>query len=330
MRRVMLAVVVLALAVAVWLWGFGGAAQVAQAAGEGQRAVQNAMAGALRQLKAGEMGALVTLWGLCFAYGFFHAAGPGHGKLVIGGYGLGRRVPMGRLAGLAVVASLAQALTAVVLVYAGLLLLGMAREDMQGFADGTMAVVSNALIGLIGLWLLARGARRLWRRPWPGLWSGLWSGLWPGRAAPVEAVAHDLHAVPMRDHDHPHSGDGMCETCGHAHGPTLAQAAEVRSLRDAGMVVGAIAARPCTGALFLLILTWRLGIDWAGIIGAFVMALGTASITLVVAVASVSLRESALAQAASGPQVARLAAVIEVLAGAMVLVLAGQMILRAL
>ncbi len=314
MQRVMLAVVLLALAVAVWLWGFGGAAWVAQAAGEGQRGVQNAMAAALRRLKAGEMGALATLWGLCFAYGFLHAAGPGHGKLVIGGYGLGRRVPMGRLAGLAVASSLAQALTAVVLVYAGLLLLGLAREDMQGFADSTMAVVSNALIGLIGVWLLLRGARRLW--PAPAV-----------QAAPA-IVAHGLHAVPTVDHLP--SGDGICATCGHAHGPTLAQAQEVRSLRDAVMVVGAIAVRPCTGALFLLILTWRLGIDWAGIIGAFVMALGTASITLLVAVASVSLRESALAQVAGGPQVVRLAAVIEVLAGAMVLTLATQMILRAL
>jgi len=314
MQRLMLVVVMAALLLALWLWGFGGSQTITRLAAEGQRDVQNAMAGALRRLQAGEMSALTTLWGLCFAYGFFHAAGPGHGKLVIGGYGLGRRVPMGRLAGLAVASSLAQAATAVILVYAGLLLLNWTKEQMQGVADITMSVVSNALIGLIGLWLLWRGVRRLWQsRPQPSV---------------APPPAHDLHYIPPLDHVI--MDDGICETCGHAHGPTLAQVEQVRSLRDAAMVIGAIAIRPCTGALFLLILTWRLGIDWAGIIGAFVMGIGTASITLLVAVASVSFRESALAQAATGPQVVRLAAVIETLAGGIVLILALQLLNRTL
>ena len=292
----------LAAAVAIWLWGFGGSAQVGRFATDNQHQVQNAMAGALRRLKAGDYAALTALWGLCFAYGFFHAAGPGHGKLVIGGYGLGRRVPMGRLAGLAVGSSLAQAAAAVILVYAGLFILGWTREQMQGLADTTMSHISNAAIAGIGAWLLWRGLRAVWR------------------LRPTLAPIADLSGlgVPI---DHVHD-----EHCGHAHGPTLDQAAQVRSLRDAVMVIGSIAIRPCTGALFLLILTWRLGIDWVGIIGAFIMGLGTASITVLVAIASVSLRESALMQAASGTGVARMLAVIETLAGALVLALALQML----
>lgn len=282
-------------AAALWLWGFGGADQVVRLAADTQRDVQNAMAAALRGLRAGEPGALATLWGLCFAYGFVHAAGPGHGKLIIGGYGAGTRVPAKRLAGLALGASLAQALTAIVLVYVAVFVLGWGREQMTGIADDVLAPLSYGLIGLVGLWLLIRGVRHL--RP---------------------------------AHNHAHEGHGeTCASCGHAHGPTLEQAQTVRSWRDALVIIGTIAVRPCTGALFLLILTWRLGIDWAGIIGALVMGLGTASITVLVAFAAVGFRESALQMVSHGA-VARTLAWAEILAGGIVMILAAQLILRAI
>lgn len=282
-------------AMALWLWGFGGADQIARSAAAAQRDVQNAMAAALRGLRADEPGALATLWGLCFAYGFVHAAGPGHGKLVIGGYGAGTQVPARRLAGLALGASLAQAFTAVLLVYAAVFLFGWGRVQMTGVADEVLAPLSYALIGLVGLWLLIRGLRHL--RP---------------------------------KYDHAHVGDGdVCGSCGHAHGPTLKQAETVRSWRDAAVVMGTIAIRPCTGALFLLILTWRLDIDWAGIIGAFVMGLGTASITVLVAFAAVGFRESAL-QLVNHTAAARALAWAEILAGGVVLILASQLVLRSI
>jgi nickel/cobalt exporter len=280
-------------AVALWLWALGGADQIMRFATDMQRDVQNAMAASLRGLRAGEAGALATLWGLCFAYGFVHAAGPGHGKLVIGGYGAGSRVTARRLAGLALGASLAQAATAIILVYFAALVLGWGRGQMTGLADDVLAPLSYALIGGVGLWLLVRGLR---------------------------------HLKPQ----HSHVGDGeICGSCGHAHGPTVAQAQAVTSWRDALFVIGAIAVRPCTGALFLLILTWRFGIDYAGIIGVFVMGLGTASITILVAVASVGLRDSTL-QLVNHSVVARVGAWFEICAGGIVVILATQLVLRAI
>jgi nickel/cobalt transporter (NicO) family protein len=310
-------------ALALWLWGMGGITLLERWAASGQRDAQNAIAGFLRRLKAGDMAALSGLMGFCFAYGFFHAAGPGHGKVLIGGYGLGRRVPMGRLAWLAIASSLAQAATAVALVYAGVFVLDWSRERMVDTAEAWLAPLSYILIGLVGLWLLLRGGRKLWAQARAGR----------GTEHHHHHHHHDHDHAPAQGHGQGHSGiaaDGTCASCGHKHGPSLAEVAEVRSLRDALVLIGAVAVRPCTGALFLLILTWRMGIDAAGIAGAFVMGLGTASVTVLVAVLSVTARESALAQIAQGPATARALSLIEIAAGALVVLVAAQLFASAI
>ena len=294
MPRALLSLAALAiLAGAVWLWAMGGTVDLAAWARAGQAETQQAMARLLRALRVGEPGALAGLMGLCFVYGFFHAAGPGHGKLLLGGYGMAARVGALRLSGLALASSLAQAASAVAMVYAGVWLFNLTRQRMTGLAEGLMAPASYAAIALVGGWLSLRGARRWWRR----------------RQAHTHAHTHDPDA---------------CATCGHRHGPTPGEAARVTSWRDAGMLIGAVAIRPCTGALFLLILTWRMGIEAAGILGAFVMGLGAASVTVAVALASVTLREGALARlaASEGQGLARALTVLEIGAGLVIAALA--------
>lgn len=301
-----------ALALAVWLWAMGGMDTVGRWAAEGQRDVQNAMAGFLRRLRAGESAAFWGLMGLCFAYGFFHAAGPGHGKILIGGYGMGRRVPVLRLSVLAVLSSLAQAATAVAMVYAGVLLLDLTRAQMVDTAERVLAPLSFALIAALGLWLVWRGLRR-----------------WPVEASPPEPLAHEHHRHEHLHHGHDDHNDSC--GCGHAHAPSPQQAADVRSLRDALLLIAAIAVRPCTGALFLLILTWQMDIRLAGILGAFAMGLGTASVTVAVAVASVTVREGTMFQiGGDGTRALRTMSVLEIGAGALVALVAAQLAWAAL
>lgn len=299
MRLAIFAVLAAIAALAIWLWPMGGMDGLSRWAAEGQRDVQNAMAGLLRRLRGGDPAALGGLLGLCFAYGFFHAAGPGHGKLLIGGYGVGRRVPLMRLSVLAVASSLAQAASAIAMVYAGVLVLDLTRAQMVDTAERVLAPASYFMVALVGLWLLFRGARRIWRE----------------------------RAVPHAHHDHDH-GEG-CD-CGHAHGPTPEQAAGVHSLRDALVLIGAVAVRPCTGALFVLILTWQMDIRMAGILGAFAMGLGTASVTVAVAILSVILREGTLMQLGGGARSLRALSLIEIAAGAVVAVVAVQLALAAI
>ena len=307
MRTALQLAAVAVVALAVWLWGFDGAQMLERWAAEGQRAAQSGMAQGLRALRANEPGALMTLMGVCFGYGFFHAVGPGHGKILIAGYGVAERVALTRLSVLAVLSSLAQAGMAIVVVYTGVWLLGLGREEMVDAAEDWFAPFSYAAICAIGAWLALRGAVRLWSN-------------W-------RTAEHHHH-----DHDHyHHSGeDGVCGTCGHAHAPTPEQAKNVHSLRDALVLIGAIAIRPCTGALFLLILSVSMGIELAGILGTFAMGLGTASVTLAAAAGAVTFREGALARFANGPHTARIAGVIETGAGLIIAILAAQFLIRAI
>jgi ABC-type nickel/cobalt efflux system permease component RcnA len=305
-RAVMLAGLGLVLGLgALWLAGAleGLAGQLQQA----QKAAQERLADAIRSLRGGEPGALAAFWAVCFAYGVLHAAGPGHGKLVIGGYGVARRVPVGRLAALALASSLAQAAVAVGLVYAALALLGLTRTAVEGTAERWMTPIGHAMIAGLGLWLVWRGAR----------------GLWPARSAGHQSHDHDHD---HHHHPHPHVHGPQCN---HVHGPSLEQVERVGSWRDGLALVAGIALRPCSGALFTLVLTWQLGIAVAGIVGAFVMGLGTAVVTVGAALLAVWAREGAFSGLGSGG-VARALPLVQLGVGAVIAVAAGSLLIRSL
>ena len=95
-------------------------------------------------------------------------------------------------------------------------------------------------------------------------------------------------------------------------------------------LIAAVAIRPCTGALFILILTAQMGVFWAGVLGTLGMALGTASVTIVVALAAVGLRRGALSGWAESAALARAQPLLEVAVGALVAVLATQLAFAAL
>lgn len=308
MRRPFLIVgLAVALGLAV-LWLSGGFAGLQVWLVDQQRAVQSQLAGAVRALRGGQPGALAGLLAVCFGYGVLHAAGPGHGKLLIGGYGMARRVRLGPLAGISLLASLAQAAVAVGLVGAGVLVLGWTRERLVGISEDVMAPVGTAAIGLVGLWLMLRGLRAL-------------------RAA-------GDHDHPDHDHpDHDHSGHVHDAHCGHAHGPTLAEMEHVTSWRDAAVLIAGIALRPCTGALFLLILCFGLGIGAAGVAGTFAMGFGTATVTIAVAALAVWAREGVFASlpgAGVGSRMAAAVPMVQALAGAGIAGIAGLLLMQPL
>lgn len=295
---------------AVWALGLTGPLQAWVT--EGQREVQNRMAGAVRAIRAGEAGAVLALLAVAFGYGFFHAAGPGHGKMLIGGFGMARRVPLARLVLIALISSLTQAAFAVALVYGLIAILGWTRERVEGLSETVLDPLGTAAILGIGLWLVWRGVRGVMRQA-------------SGEGQSSQGHGHHAHHHDHRHHhghDHDHGAD--CG-CGHAHGPTLAEVEQAQDLRAVLALIAGVAVRPCSGALFLLILTWKMGIASAGILGTFAMGLGTATVTIAVAIMAVWTREGALALL-PGAGLARALPVLELAVGVIVALVAGRML----
>lgn len=284
------------------------------------------------------------LIGLSFAYGVFHALGPGHGKAVISSYVLANRQTARNGALLALLSSLAQALVAISMV-AVLALVFNATAASMNQATRWLELASYALVTLLGAWLVwVKAIRPLWRRRssaarvaaaparpaapavagGPGL-----KGAAALRAITVQAAApraqpalHEpAHVHGHHRHDHPHHDDAC--GCGHAHVPPAEQMAGPLNWRRAGSAILAVGLRPCSGALIVLVFALSQGFFLAGVASALAMGLGTGLTVAALACLAVAAggAADALGTRLSSAAAARLRYAVEALAALAVLAL---------
>jgi nickel/cobalt exporter len=230
-----------------------------------QRELQGGLADATRLVAENGAGAAWTLIGLSFAYGVLHAAGPGHGKLVISTYLLTNEGAVRRSLLLSIVAAMMQGVTAIVIIEVVLAIIGASMREATGIAN-KLEMTSYALVAVLGLILAGVTARRLVRR--------------------------------ARD---PHAADA-CGTCGHVHAPDAAHIANKGSLGALAAVIFSIGLRPCTGAILVLILANVLGLRFTAWAAVFAMSAGTALTVSAIALASVYARQMTLRAAERWPQ----------------------------
>ncbi|RYE73181.1 MAG: DUF1007 family protein [Hyphomicrobiales bacterium] len=121
---------------------------------EQQRTFYRAMNEALSALKT-DFNAFWVLGGLSFLYGVFHAAGPGHGKVVISSYVLANEQQFRRGIVLSFASALMQSLVAIGFVLIAALALNATAMAMTDAANW-IGIVSYGLVALLGLWLIAR------------------------------------------------------------------------------------------------------------------------------------------------------------------------------
>lgn len=231
--------------------------------------------------------AVWTLLFISFAYGIFHAAGPGHGKAVIASYLVANRETARRGITLSFASALMQSLVAILIVGISAWILNATAKTMCK-AEGAIEIASYGLIALFGLrlvWVKGRTFIRALQA-----------------AQPVPAIAglpHDHHDHGHHHHDHAHAHDHHGhdhvhdEHCGHSHGPTPSELAGPGGWRRGLAAILTVGIRPCSGAILVLVFALAQGLFWAGIAATFLMGLGTAITVATIAVIAVSAKDIA-------------------------------------
>jgi nickel/cobalt exporter len=234
-----------------------------------------------------------VLGGLSFLYGVFHAAGPGHGKVVIGSYVLANEAQVRRGVWLSFLSAMLQSLVAIGFVLVAALLLGMTSMAMNDAAHW-IGVLSYGLIVLLGLWLIARKVFGLGHSHAHEPAASMQSLARHHMAQPPHALAAGGPALTSfriveegpdaygRRPGHPHyghnHGDGD-DGHHHAHAHVVMPAETGGGWREQAGVVLAVGLRPCSGALIVLAFALSQGLLAAGIVAVLLMGLGTAITT---------------------------------------------------
>ncbi|WP_334176932.1 DUF1007 family protein [Pseudoxanthobacter sp.] len=119
-----------------------------------QRAFYGHLTAALRAMKTDPRAGFL-LMAVSFAYGVFHAAGPGHGKAVISAYLVSGRATARRAMVLSFLSALLQAVVAIAIVTVGALVFRATAFTMTTAAEW-VEIASYGAILLLGLWLVWR------------------------------------------------------------------------------------------------------------------------------------------------------------------------------
>lgn len=184
------------------------------------------------------------LWLLtgAFFYGVLHAIGPGHGKFIVTTYLSTNKESLFAARAVPFIGSLMQGVSAILFVFILVVGFNLASGDLST-SRWYVEKISAVMIGLFGVFVIYQACKHL--RPRRMFISSL---------------------KPLHAHD---------ERCGCGHhgvGASLAQADWKTRLG----VVLAIGARPCSGAIMILMFANTLGIVSWGIAAVMAMALGTA------------------------------------------------------
>jgi len=241
---------------------------------------------------SGSAAAMLGILALAFLYGVVHAAGPGHGKSVVGSYFVANEARwlsgffMGGLI------SLMQGLTAIAIVFVMSLVLHSKelRVANQGALVGCVSYSIVAAIGLVLFWRAATGRRH-------------------------------VHAPAGSGHVH----DLACRRPGHDGAPTGARGNGQRVL------IAAIGVAPCASAIIIMLFALANDAMGVGIAAVLALSLGMAVTVSAVGMLGIVARRLLMRLSlGAGPHVERVERVLRLLGSAAIVGFAGLLMLGAL
>ncbi len=248
-----------------------------------------------------------TAWyliGLSFAYGIFHAAGPGHGKAVISSYMLANEVAAKRGIMLSFASAMLQGITAIVVISAIMLFLRGTGIKISNLA-GSLEITSYFLVMLLGVYLL-------------------WTKVFVKKPAHAHAHNHsdhhhsDHHHADHPDPHHVHSDD--CG-CGHSHAADPAMLEGKLGAKEALSAIFAVGLRPCSGAIIVLTFAFLNSLIVAGVLSTIAMSIGTGITVATLALIAVGAKNVAIKITGAQSSLSTIHRVIEISGAALVFIL---------
>jgi nickel/cobalt transporter (NicO) family protein len=258
----------------------------------------------LRTVRSEGMTAAGPVIGAGFLYGVIHAAGPGHGKVIVAGYFLSTPSRLATGVAFSFLMAFVQALVAIALVVVFALIIGTSfgRVSSQVAVVEPIGYALVAMIGAMMLWRALRGR--------------------PTCAHCAETGAHSHEPYNSID-DGP--GRDAWRIAGVWRRFLAVLPADLRIL-----AVG-VGLRPCTGAILLLLFTLAGGIFTIGIVAVIAMGIGVGLTVSAAAILSIGVRAGIVrsAPASVAATGTRLARIVEIAGAGFILVLGTALLVGA-
>lgn len=196
---------------------------------------------------------------LCFGYGIFHAVGPGHGKFILTSYLTTNQSQLKQSMTLAMLSSLVQGIVAIVLTTIVIVIFQLPTYFYK-LSQQWLERMSFCLMILLGIWWLWRAYQqyRLQKAP--------------------KIIIKKCHSLPHSTHHllqpiNVHHTENC--SCGHQHLPSATQLKQSKDWQSQLMLILSIGARPCSGAILVLFLSYLLKLYSYGMLAVIAMSIGT-------------------------------------------------------